>query len=202
MSLYPQVLNEKQDKLMEKLDFLKFPPFYLGGGTALAIQLGHRTSLDFDFYSQDKFDTKNLFGAIQTIGCTEDTVQVVVDGVDVSVFHYPYKLIDDLVEFRGIQMAGLNDISAMKMIAIVQRARQRDFVDMYYLVKLLGFKKILESVYKKYPWYAENEQILYKSLTYFEEADADLEADRIRILNPQVTWEKVKKELKDMVNHG
>lgn len=202
MSLFPQILNEKQISLIKKLDFLSYPPFYLGGGTALALQLGHRTSLDFDFYSQEKFDTKNLFKGVETIGCTEDTVQVVMDGVDVSVFCYPYKLVDNLVEFGNIQMAGLADISAMKMIAIVQRARQRDFVDMYFLIKLLGLKKILESIFQKYPWYVENEQILYKSLTYFEEADADLEADRIRILDPQVTWEKVKKELKDMVNHG
>lgn len=196
MALYPQILNEKQERLIGELSFLKFPPYYLSGGTALALQVGHRTSLDFDFYSKDKFDSKNLFKNASILDRTDDTLQAVMNEVSVSMFYYPYKLIDALMEFRGIQMAGLHDIAAMKVIAIVQRARQRDFVDMYYLVNLLGIEKIIDSVYKKYPWYEDNNQILFKALTYFDEADSDSEAGRIKIFDASVTWEKVKKELR------
>lgn len=207
MTLFPQILSEKQAKVAESLDFLKFPPYYLGGGTALALQIGHRTSLDFDFYSKDKFESQSLYGKIrskyagarETVDQTEDTLQIVANGVNLSVFYYPYELVDDLIEFEGIKLAGLKDIAAMKMIAIVQRARQRDFVDMYYLVNHLGMKTVMDSVYKKYPWYADNNQILLKALTYFDEADLDSEMERIKIFDHTITWERVKKELESAV---
>ena len=172
----------------------------MSGGTALALQIGHRTSLDFDFDSRDKFDSKSLFPNAETISRSDDTLQVVINGVNLSVFYYPYPLIDELVDFGNIKLAGLGDIAAMKVIAIIQRARQRDFVDMYYLIKYLGIKRILDSVYGKYPWYLDNNMIIFKSLTYFEEADTDSDASRITVFDTQITWEYVKKEIKEEVD--
>ena len=114
----------------------------MSGGTALALQLGHRTSLDFDFDSNEKFDSQQLFVDAETVSRTENTLQVVINEISVSIFYYPYKLIDNLVNFESIQLAGLCDIAAMKIVAIIQRARQRDFVDMYYLIKRLGLRKL------------------------------------------------------------
>ncbi len=200
MTLFPQILNKNQESLIKDISFLKFPPYYLSGGTALALQLGHRTSLDFDFDSKEKFDSKNLFVEAETISRTEDTIQVVVNGISLSIFYYPYKLIDNLVKFEGIQLAGLCDIAAMKVVAVIQRAKQRDFVDLYYLIKSLGLKKIIDSVYQKYPWYTDNSMIIFRSLIYFEEADSDSEAGRIIIFNSKVTWELVKFEIKTEVD--
>jgi predicted nucleotidyltransferase component of viral defense system len=196
MSLYPQILNEKQKDLIKDIGFLNFPPYYLSGGTALALQLGHRTSLDFDFDSNEKFDSQQLFVDAETVSRTENTLQVVINEISVSIFYYPYKLIDNLVNFESIQLAGLCDIAAMKVVAIIQRARQRDFVDIYYLIKSLGLRKVIDSVYQKYPWYLDNEMIIFKSLIYFEEADNDSEAGRITIFDSKTTWEKVKLEIK------
>ena len=58
--MYWQVLGKKQINLLKKLKFLKNYGFYLAGGTALALQIGHRTSVDFDFYTQRKFDSRKL----------------------------------------------------------------------------------------------------------------------------------------------
>jgi uncharacterized UPF0160 family protein len=200
MTLFPQILNKKQESLIKDIGFLKFPPYYLSGGTALALQLGHRTSLDFDFNSEAKFDSQKVFVNAETVSRTEDTLQVVLNGINLSIFYYPYKLIDNLVTFEGIQLAGLCDIAAMKIVAIIQRARQRDFVDMYYLIKQLGIKKIIDSVYLKYPWYTDNNMIIFRSLTYFDEANSDSEADRIIIFDKNITWKKVKVEIKAEVD--
>ena len=136
MRFYPQILNEKQHKILAKLGFLLDFSCYLGGGTALALQLGHRTSLDFDFYTSRKFDNLRLlqqfrdaFDAVE-IGenLPADTLQLNVSGINVSVFYYPYKLIDKLIEFPPIKMASLTDIAAMKVAAVVQRAKQRDLL--------------------------------------------------------------------------
>ncbi len=200
MALFPQILNDKQERLLKDINFLKFPPFYLSGGTALALQLGHRTSLDFDFNSRNKFDSKSLFMEVKQAIRTDDTLQVEINGVNLSIFYYPYELVDKLVDFEGIKLAGLRDIAAMKTIAIVQRARQRDFIDMYYLIKQLGLKQIMESVYKKYPWYQDNNMIIIKSLTYFEEADNDSEAKRITVFDSSINWENVKLKIKREVD--
>lgn len=200
MILFPQILTQNQIKLIGEVNFLKFPPYYLSGGTALALQIGHRTSLDFDFNSQNKFDSKSLFPHAKTISRSGDTLQVEINGVNLSVFYYPYNLIDDLVDFKGIKLAGLKDIAAMKIIAIIQRARQRDFIDIYYLIQKLGLNSVIESVYKKYPWYAENNQIIFHALTYFEDADADSEANRIKVFDPLITWNKVKIYLKQEIS--
>lgn len=207
MDLFLQILNKDQVGVANKLGFLSYPPYYLGGGTALALQLGHRTSLDFDFYSQDKLEVVKLletikgdFEKVEVESQSEDTLLVVVDRVKLSVFYYPYPLIDDLLEWEGKRMADLKDIAAMKVIAIVQRARQRDFIDMYYLIQKLGLEEIIRAVYKKYPWYEENNRILFTALSYFEEADGDPESGRIALVDQQVTWEKVKASIRNSIS--
>lgn len=207
MKLQENILNSEQKMVLVKLDFLVGSSLYMGGGTALALQLGHRTSEYFDFYSSEKFDVsslKNLFleriPETQVLGEHADgTLQLRVEGVDVSVFYSPYKLIGKLVEYGLVKLASLEDIAASKVAAVVQRARQRDFIDIYYLALEMGFDEVLECAYRKFPWYGENNAIVLKSLTYFSEADLDSQAGRVRVLDTRVTWEAVKKNIGDEV---
>lgn len=201
------ILNPKQKAILTCLDFLSATSLYMGGGTALALQLGHRTSEDFDLYSPEKFDVgslKNLF--LEKIPETEvldehadGTLQLRIEGVDVSVFYSPYKLIGKLVEFNPVKLAGLEDIAASKIVAVVQRARQRDFIDIYYLSEKMGFGKVLDCAYRKFPWYKESPGIVLRALRYFSEADADAEAGRVKLLDRSVTWEMVKKKIGEEV---
>lgn len=200
---YPEILNAKQKKILVGLTFLKGFRFYLAGGTALALQLGHRTSLDFDFYSPEKFDNQqvcqvfkkqflNIFLAKEQL---ENTWQAKVMGINISVFYYPYKLISPLIDFTPVKLASYEDIAAMKIVAIIQRAKQRDFFDLYYLIKKIGLTKIIMATYKKYPWYEENNQIIFKALTFFEEADQDEDINKIAVFDKALNWERVKKEI-------
>ncbi|MCL5675969.1 MAG: nucleotidyl transferase AbiEii/AbiGii toxin family protein [Patescibacteria group bacterium] len=203
MVFYPKILRPKQKKVLAGLTFLNGFPFYLAGGTALALQLGHRTSLDFDFYSPEKFKNQQVARAFKKqflnifLGKEqlENTWQGKVLGTNISVFYYPYKLIGPLIDFSPVKLASYEDIAAMKIVAIIQRAKQRDFFDLYYLIKKIGLTKIITATYKKYPWYEENDQIIFKALTFFEEADQDEEIKRIAIFDKALNWEKVKKEI-------
>lgn len=208
MNFKLQVLNDRQKQVIAKLNWLKQTPFYLAGGTALALQFGHRTSVDLDFYSPDKFDNRRLqqdiskhFGIKATdVEIPENTLEAIVMDVNISFFYYPYKLLDELIEFPPIKLAGLKDIAAMKIAAVIQRAKQRDFIDLYYLIISLGLDKVMEATMNKYPWYQENRQLLFKALTYFDEADADNEVRQITIFDKQLQWDEVKQVIQSEVS--
>ncbi len=208
MVFYPHILNPTQNKILPRLSFTK-PEFYLGGGTALALQLGHRTSVDFDFYASHKFNNQQMAKTINRLfpgtdissEQPENTLRLDVMGAEVSAFYYPYPLLDRLVDYGPVSLASLTDIAAMKTAAIIQRARQRDYYDIYYLIKELGMEKIINATYQKFPWYEENNIIVFTSLTYFTDADKDPEAERVKIFDTSLTWNKVKDFIKSSVSH-
>ncbi len=208
MVFYSHILNTVQAQILPKLSFTK-PQFYLGGGTALALQLGHRTSVDFDFYAPKKFDNQKLANTISQIfpetktSATQspNTLRIDVMGTEVSAFLYEYQLLDQLIDYGSVLLAGLRDIAAMKTAAVIQRARQRDFYDIYYLIKELGIETFINATYQKFPWYEENNVIVFTSLTYFAEADVDPEANRVKLSDTSLTWDKVKAFIKSSVSH-
>lgn len=196
-----KILNSKQKELLPKLTVLNSLSVYLAGGTALALQLGHRTSLDFDFYTPIEFKPEKVAGLLklESKKQPEDTFNTEINGVKLSIFYYPYDLIGELVDFPPIKLASLPDIAAMKVAAVVQRAKQRDFFDLYYLIEKIGMRAVLDGAYKKYPWYEDNSAMIMKSLTFFEEADQDDEISKITVFDKNVTWEVVKNRISEAV---
>lgn len=202
--LYPQILSKNQQEALAKLGVLD-KDYYLAGGTALALQLGHRTSLDFDLYNINHFSNEGLIKKLKGAFLTDfkanenqpkDTLFAEIMGIKMSVFYYPYPLINNAVKFPPIKLASIEDISAMKVVAIVQRGKQRDFIDLYYLINKIGINKILESAYQKYPWYREMDEIVFYSLTYFDDAEKDKGLRAIRVLDPNFSWEKAKETIR------
>jgi predicted nucleotidyltransferase component of viral defense system len=196
-NLYFSVLPKKQIQLLRKLKFLKKYGSYLAGGTALALQIGHRTSVDFDFYTEKKFDSRKLreefdkrFKKVQEIYIAEDTLELNIDGVGVSFFKYPYKLIRPCQKINEINLASKEDIAAMKIISISQRGRRRDFIDIYFLIKEFGLEQIIQFVKEKYPMF--NIYVGLQGLTYFKDADEDPEKVRFKLLK-EVKWTEIKK---------
>jgi predicted nucleotidyltransferase component of viral defense system len=196
-NLYFSVLPKKQIQLLRKLKFLKKYGFYLAGGTALALQIGHRTSVDFDFYTEKKFDSRKLreefdkrFKKVQEIYIDEDTLELNIDGVGMSFFKYPYKLIRPCQKINEINLASKEDIAAMKIISISQRGRKRDFIDIYFLIKEFGLEQIIQFVKEKYPMF--NIYVGLQGLTYFKDADEDPEKVRFKLLK-EVKWTEIKK---------
>lgn len=190
------ILDKKRIGLLKKLGFIEKYGFYLAGGTALALQIGHRDSLDFDFYTEKKFDSQKLreefdkrFEKVQEIHIAEGTLGLDVDGIGVSYFKYPYPLIRPLEKIESIYLASKEDIAAMKIIAISQRGKRRDFIDIYFLITEFGLKKIIEFIKEKYPMF--NIYVGLQGLVYFKDADEDPEKGRFRLLK-EVEWERVK----------
>jgi len=181
---------------LKKLGFIEKYGFYLAGGTALALRIGHRDSLDFDFYTEKKFDSQKLreefdkrFEKVQEIYIAEGTLALEVDGIGVSFFKYPYPLIRPLEKMESIYLASKEDIAAMKIIAISQRGKRRDFIDIYFLLTEFGLKKIIEFIKEKYPMF--NIYVGLQGLVYFKDADEDPEKGRFRLLK-EVQWEGMK----------
>jgi len=200
---YFSVLNPKQLRLLKKLEFLKKYGFYLAGGTALALQICHRTSLDFDFYTEKKFDNRELlkllerrFKKVILLDKAEDTLIVKINDVAVSFFRYPYPLISLPIEYENLPpIASKEDIAAMKIIAISDRGTKRDFIDIYFLLKEFSLKEILDFVKKKYPNF--NIYFGLRGLTYF--VDAEKKQKRKLYLIRFVSWSKIKKFLIEKV---
>lgn len=195
--MYLSILTPKQTQFLKKLQFLKKYGFYLAGGTALALQIGHRTSLDFDFYTEKEFDPRklreefdNYFKKVKEIYIAKDTLVLSVNGIGASFFKYPYKLIRPCKKFETINLASLEDIAAMKIISLSQRGRQRDFIDIYFLIKEFGLKKIMEFTKKKYPMF--NIYVGLLALTYFKEAEEDPEKTRFKLFK-KIEWDEIKK---------
>lgn len=193
--LYWEIFDKGHLALLPKLGFLKKEGFYLAGGTALSLQIKHRISVDFDFYKQNEFNSENILFEFQKrskkvvlIQGLIDTLIVKIGGIEVSLFTYPYKLRKRLIETEYINLVSIEDIAAMKLVAIVQRGIQRDFIDLYFLIKCLGLAKIFQLTEKKYPPF--NKYIGLQAITYFGDADGASER-KLTLLEP-VSWGEIK----------
>src|SRR3989339_653485 len=201
---YPEMLSNNQLEVFKKLDFLREFNFYLAGGTSLALQLGHRTSIDFDFYCLDRFDSKILYSeikkrfgnrVIKTL-VEKDTMFCLVDNVEMSFFRYKYPLIDDKQNLFGVDLASVIDISAMKMIAVYHRPVKRDYIDIFYLLKKYKLHEIFQFVNKKYPEF--NYYLTLRALSYFEDVD-DKGKRSIEMTDKNFSWEDCKKYILEEV---
>jgi len=123
--------------------FSRFKKFYLVGGTGLALQIGHRRSVDFDFFTAGELP-ENLLSSVKRIFSTasiavtyqsKEQLNVLVDGIKTTFFSYPYPVIDAFVKYQAIDIASTNEIAAMKALSIGHRLSYKDYVDWYFLLK-------------------------------------------------------------------
>jgi len=199
---HSDVLPENQLKLFERLSNESFiNDFYLAGGTGLALQIGHRRSIDFDFFIQADFDTSAIIGKLTNIGSykrdneEKNTINGSLDEIKISFFSYRYNIIDDFRSFNKIRFAGLKDIAAMKLEAIAGRGSKKDFIDLFFLLKRFTLYEIFEFHTIKYGPGLSNRYHLLKSLVYF--TDADQEAMPVMI--NQINWDDVKSRITSLV---
>ena len=123
----------------------------LVGGTALALQLGHRLSIDLDFFGQIKEDTESIAENLITEGfdvkleSNSKNIHIFrINGIKTDIVNYRYAWVDDMIENCGVRMAGMKDIAAMKLAAITNRGTKKDFIDMYFLLNHFSLKEIMD----------------------------------------------------------
>jgi Nucleotidyl transferase AbiEii toxin, Type IV TA system len=171
------------------------PEFYLAGGTALALRLGHRVSVDLDLFSQSEFHEGDLILRLRNLGKLEvfqkapQSVTGTLDSVKVSFLGYNYPLLNNGDTWEGITVASLEDIACMKLDALASRGTKRDFIDVFFIAKKIPFPHLIRLFEKKYSGVRFNLLHLKKSLIYFEDAESETMPN---MLVP-TTWLDVKK---------
>lgn len=194
--MFPGTLSlhaQKTLALLGKQDFLKSA--YLAGGSSLALQLGHRRSIDFDFFTNKEFESINIKKKLQLIGeykVKNETPKTMVgefNKVKFSLFYYPYQLVDKPNMFVGINLSNVKDIAAMKLAAITDRGTKKDYIDLYFLAKnKFPFEKMFSFYDKKYKIFESNKLTLLKALQYFEDANGSDMPEMVE----KIDWEEVK----------
>ena len=173
----------------------------LVGGTALALQYGHRKSIDLDIFGDIQLDNERiaeeLSGAYPNVKRIQSSHLVnmyLINGIKVDIVKYStYKWIDAKIEEIGIRLASPRDIAAMKVNAITSRGSKKDFVDLFFLLKHFNFDKIMQLYLTKYP--DGMDFIALRSMTYFEDADRQPMPEMLE----NVEWEIVKSTINNEV---
>ena len=170
------ILNLDQTKLLSFVQTFS-SEYYLVGGTAIALHLGHRRSIDFDLFTDQPFNpmvVRNKINRTKHIDYVysqgEGELTVLVDKVKFTFFHYPF-IIDRPVDFNSyIKIPKLITLGAMKAFALGKRAKWKDYVDLYFIFQKYSLKEIIDvtnSIYK-----AEfNEKLFRTQLSYFDDID-------------------------------
>lgn len=146
----------------------------------MALRLGHRMSLDLDFFSASGFEPHRMIERLRSMTrevnvlCLEsDTLHVGLDSAKVSFLAYNYPLLFPLSDFEGVEIADPRDIACMKINALAGRGVRRDFIDLYTIAQTYQLSELLESFDRKYEGIKFSRILLLKSLTYFEDAEED-----------------------------
>lgn len=154
--------------------------FYLAGGSAAALHLGHRVSVDLDFFSEQAYEVEPLVQRLRALGRltiqqqSPGTMVGRLDGVRISFFTYPYPLLEKPIIVDGVRVASLSDIALMKIVAIGQRGRMRDFVDLVFICRAgWSLEELLRRIPQKYTTVSYPSYHLLRALTYFDDAEGD-----------------------------
>lgn len=198
--LYRETVDPETLDLLKRLQSLEeFNHTRLVGGTALALQIGHRKSVDLDFFGEMAPSLEELtfiisdFASVQPLSSSKLMRFLNVNGVKVDIVSYPYKWIDNPVIEDGIILAGTKDIAAMKLSAITNRGTKKDFIDLFFLLQKFTLSEILGFYVLKY---TDNQVFtVIRSLTYFEDA----ESDPMPLMLAPVQWPEVKQTIQRAV---
>ena len=198
--MFEQVLSKNAKKSLATLgESGLLRDAYLAGGTALALQIGHRISVDLDFFTSKEFNgnifarkLKKIIPDFQLERMAAGTVLGNINKIRFSFFFYDYLLLFKKHNLSGIKIADIKDIAPMKIAAISDRGTKRDFIDLYFIIKMekvLSLDEILRLYDKKFGLLKQNKIHILKSLCYFDDAEQEPMPKMLK----DVSWKEVKK---------
>lgn len=197
--LHKEAVDEATLDLLIQLQAKKYlKGFNLVGGTALALQLGHRKSIDIDLFSDFSFDVAQMLEKLSSdfnlklFFSANNTIKGSINNVQVDILAHRYPLISEPLTEGHITMLSTQDIIALKLNAITTSGqRVKDFIDLYYLLPEFNLSEMINFYETKYKQY--NEVNVLKSITYFNDVDL---ADWPQIIdNPSLKWTEIKKSI-------
>jgi len=202
--IHIDVLTEGQKRSLSQIaKAVANTDFYLAGGTGLALQVGHRSSIDFDWFIPKLGDPEVLFRKFKSLdihfgiqSVSFETIYLDVEAVQMSFMGYDYPMLEPKVFWPdfGIYLAAMNDIACMKLSAIASRGSRKDFVDLHFLIThFLPLEDYLRRYIKKY----RNRDVghVVRSLVYFADAEAEPDIKTRSLLS----WEVLKRDFERWV---
>ena len=200
--LHYQTIDSKTLGLLKEIQNVKiFENLLLVGGTSLALQIGHRISVDLDFFGkldvdrQDIINELSKLGKLKTIYFTNNINVFTLNEIKIDIVNYSYPWLQKELVIDNIRLANIIDIAAMKIAAITGRGTMKDFIDLYFILKQYSLKQIIEFYEQKY-----NDASVFmaiKSLAYFDDAEEDVMPKMFEKIN----WKSVKLEIKEQVSN-
>lgn len=199
--MYPEILSKEQKELLPLVR--KFSnEFYLVGGTAIALQIGHRISVDYDLFTAAKIKRKKIKNAIdeskfpteKIIYEAEEQLHIPVNSVKMTFFNYPFNIEHPAWFENIITMPRLLDLGAMKVYALGGRAKWRDYVDLYFILKHHHSLSEITNKAEKLFGNFFNAKLFREQLTFFKDIDTD---QQIQFVTTPVSDEEIKNFLID-----
>lgn len=194
----PRATFELLKKLMKDENLSKFD---LAGGTAIALYLGHRISIDLDLFSLEDFDNTELESYLSqqynffTDYKSRNTLKGSIEDVKIDCISFKAPLCKEIQNIEDIRLFSLQDIIAMKLLAIADNGtRLKDFIDIAYLSMQFSFDEMLSFVAHKFP--NKNLQIYRKALLFHNDIYFDVS---IHLTQKKYQWKKIAKRLNEMV---
>lgn len=190
-TVVPELMELLRKIMSEKL----FSDFNLVGGTSLALQMGHRNSIDIDLFGNSEINSEffieklSEFGEVKVAKSTKNILITKINEVKVDFVNYKYPLLSDCLFIEDIRMLSIKDIAAMKLNAIAGRGSKKDFIDLYFLLNQFSLEEILLFYEKKY--FDGSIFMVQKSLTYFDDANSQLQPKMFKDFN----WETCKQKI-------
>ena len=197
--MYWNIIDKDRYKLLKDIiETVTIPTYYMIGGTALSLQMGLRESFDFDFCVPTQFNNELLLeelGKIVEMKVKQNqsgTCDVILNGIQVSFFYYPNKIINELVkpqEMPKLKMVSILDIAIMKLVAIGGRGAKKDFFDLYNIINKckISIKELAEGLIEKCGNKTNYVNIIM-GLSYFEDAEQEILPKTFVEYN----WEEIK----------
>jgi hypothetical protein len=193
------------DLLKDLCSIPELHQFSLGGGTSIALQKGHRKSIDLDFFTNTPFDRSVIFhlinsrfGNAQLLFEQNQTMMFLINGIKTDFILYPFQWQYPLIETDGVRLTGIEDLIHMKLQAVSNRFAKKDFWDLERLLEEFSLEQMIFIFQKKLP--SIDTGFIIQSLTNFE--TADMEQDPVSL--DSKSWEEIKstltKKVKDYLN--
>ena len=197
-TVVPDLLELLKKLMSESL----FSEFNLVGGTCLALQLGHRNSVDIDLFGNSEINIElfieklNSFGDLTVTQSTKNILITKINNVKVDFVNYKYPLLKDFLVKDNIRMVSTQDIAAMKLNAIAGRGSKKDFIDLYFLLNEFSMKEILNFYTQKFS--DGSLFLVQKSLTYFEDANTQLQPQMFAAFDWEICKQKILDEVRKL----
>jgi len=202
--MYEKALTEEAKKIFSR--FGKFKDFYLVGGTALALQINHRTSVDFDFFSELELPVGLLQKVhrvfpdvpIKVTYRVPEQLNVLIDNIKTTFFYFPYPIVEPGTQYNRVQIASVPEIAAMKAFSIGKRLSYKDYIDWYFLLheKYVNLGQVIKIAREKFNG-DFNARLFLGQLVSLE----DVPTQEIDFIRDEVGRNEVKKFLENAVRN-